>query len=153
MCRWPLHSLTPSPANYRPHLSHFWANMWFSRSQLSHLLFMYLPYIRKEQHLTFHLQYKHSGTSANRKYEELSYPKTQKMCDPILVPLLKMWPIIVKPVVKMRLYPAPHQPLIRKYPPPRGHLPRTTDSFSSLLFPVRSSNISDIYTGRKNGFA
>ena len=23
----------------------------------------------------FHLQYKHSGTFANRKYEELSYPK------------------------------------------------------------------------------
>ena len=32
---------------------------------------------------TFHLQYKHSGTFANRKYEELSYPKIKKMCDPI----------------------------------------------------------------------
>ena len=31
---------------------------------------------------TFHLQYKHSGTFANRKYEELSYPKIKKMCDP-----------------------------------------------------------------------
>ena len=39
-----------------------------------------------------HLQYKHSGTFANRKYEELSYPKNQKMCDPILVTLLKMRP-------------------------------------------------------------
>ena len=29
---------------------------------------------------------------ANRKYEELSYPKNQKMCDPILVTLLKMRP-------------------------------------------------------------
>ena len=28
-----------------------------------------------EEHFTFHLQYKHSGTFANRKYEELSYPK------------------------------------------------------------------------------
>ena len=45
-----------------------------------------------EEHFTFHLQYKHSGTFANRKYEELSYPKTQKMCDPILVTLLKMRP-------------------------------------------------------------
>ena len=34
------------------------------------------------------LKYKHSGTFANRKYEELSYPKNQ--CDPILVTLLKM---------------------------------------------------------------
>ena len=29
---------------------------------------------------------------ANRKYEELSYPKNQKMWDPILVTLLKMPP-------------------------------------------------------------
>ena len=28
-----------------------------------------------EEHFTFHLQYKHSGTIANRKYEEQSYPK------------------------------------------------------------------------------
>ena len=26
-----------------------------------------------EEHFTFHLQYKHSGAFANRKYEELSY--------------------------------------------------------------------------------
>ena len=45
-----------------------------------------------KEHFTFHLQYKHSGTFANRKYEELSYPKNQKMCDPILVTLLKMRP-------------------------------------------------------------
>ena len=46
--------------------------------------------ILNEEHITFHLQYKHSGTFANRKYEELSYPKNQKMCGPILVTLLKM---------------------------------------------------------------
>ena len=45
-----------------------------------------------EEHFTFHLQYKHSGTFANRKYEKLSYPKSPKMCDPILVTLLKMRP-------------------------------------------------------------
>ena len=45
-----------------------------------------------EEHFTFHLQYKHSGTFANRKYEELSYPKIPKMCNPILVTLLKMRP-------------------------------------------------------------
>ena len=36
---------------------------------------------------------------ANRKYEELSYPKNQKKCDPTLVTLLKMRP-----------YPAGHPP-------------------------------------------
>ena len=42
--------------------------------------------------LCFHLQYKHSGTFANCKYEELSYPKNQKICDPILVTLVKIRP-------------------------------------------------------------
>ena len=46
-----------------------------------------------EEHLTFHLQYKYSGTLANREYEQLrSYPKNPKMCDPIVVTLLKMRP-------------------------------------------------------------
>ena len=45
-----------------------------------------------EEHSTSHLQCKHSGTFANRKYEKLSYTKNQKMCDPILVIVLKMWP-------------------------------------------------------------
>ena len=54
---------------------------------------MYLPYIAIEwRTLTFHLQYKHSGTFANRKYEELSYLKNQKMWDPLVVTLLKMRP-------------------------------------------------------------
>ena len=56
---------------------------------------MYLPYIEWRT-LYFHLQYKHSGMFANCKYnyEELSYPQNLKMCDPILVTLLEMWPII-----------------------------------------------------------
>ena len=45
-----------------------------------------------EEHFTFHLQYRHSGKFANREYEELSYPKNPKMCDPILVALWKMQP-------------------------------------------------------------
>ena len=45
-----------------------------------------------EEYFTFHLQYKHSGTFANRKCEELFYPKNPKMCDPILVTPLKMRP-------------------------------------------------------------
>ena len=51
---------------------------------------MYL--ILNKEHFTFHLHYKHSGTFANRKYEELYYPKNQKMCDLILLSLLKMRP-------------------------------------------------------------
>ena len=47
---------------------------------------------------TFQLHYKHSGTFASCKCEELSYPKNPKMCDPI----------IVNPVVKMRPYPRAH---------------------------------------------
>ena len=81
---------------------------------------MYLPYLN-EEHFTYHLQYKHSGTFVNRKYEELSsQPKNPKMCDPILVTLSKMRPIIITPVVKMRPHPAahPHSPIIRKYPAP-----------------------------------
>ena len=48
--------------------------------------------ILDEEHFhTFHLQYReHSGTFANSKYEELSYHKTHKLCDPLLVSLLKM---------------------------------------------------------------
>ena len=47
-------------------------------------------FLLNEEHFTFHLQYKHSGTFANGKCEELSYHKNQKMCDPIQVTLLKM---------------------------------------------------------------
>ena len=39
-----------------------------------------------------HLQYKHSGSFANHKCEELSYAKNQKMCNPILVTLSKQQP-------------------------------------------------------------
>ena len=49
-----------------------------------------------EERFTFHLQCKLSGTFANHKCEELSYPpppqKKKEMCDPILVTLLKMRP-------------------------------------------------------------
>ena len=39
-----------------------------------------------EEHFNFHLQDEHySGTFANRKYEELSYPRKSEMRDPILV--------------------------------------------------------------------
>ena len=43
-----------------------------------------------EELFTFHLQYKHSVTFSNRQCEELSQSQHPKMCDPILVTLLKM---------------------------------------------------------------
>ena len=52
---------------------------------------MYLPYIEWRT-LYFSPTDKHFGKFAHRKYEELPYPKNQKMCDLILVTLLKMWP-------------------------------------------------------------
>ena len=47
-----------------------------------------------EEHFTCHLPYKHSGTFANHKYEERVSltPKNQKICNPVLVTLLKMRP-------------------------------------------------------------
>ena len=50
-----------------------------------------------EEHFTFHLPYKQSGMFANRKYEEFSYPQKSKMCNPILVALLKVWPHYSQP--------------------------------------------------------
>ena len=104
-----------------PHYSLFCGNLYTpSQALLSKYVIFAIPtfYLRNylilnEEHFTFHLQYKHSGTFAYREYEELSCPKNQKMRDPILVTL-------VNPVVKMRPHPAahPHQPLIRKSPPP-----------------------------------
>ena len=45
--------------------------------------YFYWPIFRlNEEHFTFHLQYKHSGTFANRKYEELSYPKKSENVRP-----------------------------------------------------------------------
>ena len=57
-------------------------NFAISNNLVTFYLCMYLI-LNKEQ-FTYHLQYKHSGAFANCKYEELSYTKIQKMCDPIL---------------------------------------------------------------------
>ena len=53
-----------------------------------------------EEHFTFHLQYKYSGMFAKVNMKNWRRtPKNPKMCDPILVTLLKMQP---------RLHPAAH---------------------------------------------
>ena len=46
-------------------------------TQLSHFINWPISVRLNEEHFTFtfHLQYKHCGTFANRKYEELSYPQ------------------------------------------------------------------------------
>ena len=52
---------------YIPKLQEVLVTFYFH--ELTHLFGL------NEEHFTFHLQYKHSGTFANRKYEEQSYPK------------------------------------------------------------------------------
>ena len=66
-------------------------------------IFMIDPFFRfNEEHFTFHPQYKHSGTFANRKYEELSYPKKSKNVRPYSSNSIEICnPIMVNPVVKM----------------------------------------------------
>ena len=41
-----------------------------------------LTHFLNVKHFTFSPKYKNSDTFANCKYEELSYPKNLKMCDP-----------------------------------------------------------------------
>ena len=60
-----------------------------------------------EEHFTFHLQYKHSGMFANRKYEGLSYPKKPENVRPHSSNFIENGNI-VNPVVKMRAHPAAH---------------------------------------------
>ena len=103
MCRWPLRAPTSLKSILRPVIDSTFVAFgkicnFRDPNLVTSVLFTYEPYLNKE-HFTFHRQYKHSGTFANRKYEELSCPKNQKMFDPILVTLLKM---IVNPVVKIR---------------------------------------------------
>ena len=70
--------------------------------------------ILNKEHLTFHLQYKHSGMFADRKHKTgLSSPKNRKPCDPILVTFTENATpcMIVNPVgVKIQPHPAayPH---------------------------------------------
>ena len=96
MCRWALRAPIPiivySVANYRPHLIVTFGQIcnFCDPNLVTFYLCVYL--ILNEEHFTFHIQYKHSSTFANLKYEELSYPKKRKNERPILVILLKMRP-------------------------------------------------------------
>ena len=48
--------------------------------------------------LLFTYSTKFCGTFVNGKYEKLSYPKNQKICDSILVTLLKMQQIFMQKI-------------------------------------------------------
>ena len=95
MCRWPLGALTPLQSILWPIIDPILVTLgkicnFCDPNLVTFFLCIYL--ISNEEHSTFHQQYKHSGTFANHKYKELSYPQNQKMCDPILVTRLKMRP-------------------------------------------------------------
>ena len=72
---------------------------------------------------TFHLQCKHAGTFADSKFEELSDPKNHKMCDPILVTLLKMRPHDSQSCPEYLTPSSSTSPLpsYKEVPPPRLH--------------------------------
>ena len=42
----------------------------------------WLRFKLNKEHFSFHLQYKHSGAFANRKYEELSHPQSTENVRP-----------------------------------------------------------------------
>ena len=80
-----------SVANYRPHLSHFWTNIY---SQLGHFLFFLIDHVLDWMKNTLLFIYNTNILvrllTVNMK--NCLTPKNPKMCDPILVTLLKMRP-------------------------------------------------------------
>ena len=91
-CHSPYPITVYSVANDRPHLMQSLLGKYVIFAIPTFTFYLCIHLILNEEHSTFQLQYKHSDTFANRKYEEPSYPKNQKMCDPFLVTVLKMRP-------------------------------------------------------------
>ena len=77
-----------SVANYRPHLSYFCAIICNFRDNLVTFFLCVYLILNEEHFFSPTVQTFWSGAFANRKYEELSYPRNQKLCDPILVTVL-----------------------------------------------------------------
>ena len=96
LCCWPLRAPTPLYSILWPIIVSILVTLGhmcnFRDPNLVTFYFYELTHFFRlsEEHFTFHLLYKQSGTFANRKYEEQFYPKNPKMFDPILVTLLKM---------------------------------------------------------------
>ena len=95
----PLASQSPYPiifysvANYRLHLSHFGVYVQFSRSQLSHFLFLWIdPFFLDwvKNTLLFICCTNNLVRLLTVNMKNSFTPKNPKMCDPILVTLLKM---------------------------------------------------------------
>ena len=64
------------------------------------------PFFRlNEEHFTFHYSINILVRSLTVKMKNCLSPKNLKMCDPILATLLKVQPIIVNPVVKLKCDP------------------------------------------------
>ena len=97
----PLASQSPYPiivysvANYRTPSWSLWANMLFSRSQLSHFLFLWIdPFFYIDWRTLYFFI---CGTNIRLRLLTVNMkncltPKNPKMCDPILVTLLKTRP-------------------------------------------------------------
>ena len=120
MCCWSLRAPTPLQAILWPIIDPIlvtFGQICNFRDPNLFTLYLCIYLILNEEHNTFQLQYKHSGTLAYRKYEELSNPKNQKVWDPILVTLLKMWLHYSQPSCENATLSSgtSHQPLIRKY--------------------------------------
>ena len=63
------------------------------QSQLSHFLFLWIDrFLDWMKNTLLFMQYKHSGTFANRRYEELSYPQKAENVRPHSSNSLKMRP-------------------------------------------------------------
>ena len=94
MCRPPLRDPTPLQASLQPITVDFVTCGQICSFRDPNLVIFYLCIylILNKEGFTFHLKYKHSGTFGNLKSEGLFCLKNQKMCDPILVTLLKMPP-------------------------------------------------------------
>ena len=95
----PLASQSPYPiifysvANYRLHLSHFGVYVQFSRSQLSHFLFLWIdPFFLDwvKNTLLFICCTNNLVRLLTVNMKNSFTPKNPKMCDPILVTLSKM---------------------------------------------------------------
>ena len=113
----PLASQSPYPdydysvANCRPHLCHFWVNLWFSRSQYWVTIYFHEPTLFLDwmkNTLLFICSTNILVRLLTVNAKNCVTPKNPKMCDPILDYLKKYDPTVVNPVVKMRPHPATH---------------------------------------------
>ena len=94
MCRGPLRAPTPLSRSILWPITDpiTFEQICNFRDPNSVTFYLCISLVLNEEHFTFHLQCKHSGTFANRKYGELPSPKDQKMCDLIVLTLLIMRP-------------------------------------------------------------